>query len=93
MALIGVHKMHGRVHPNSDVICLPMTPFQYFIIRLPYHHLHSSRSQLIAHKHIGTCSNFLTIVRVITVELASAHPNKVGGLLRSPPAAPNLSIT
>ena len=40
--LIGVHEMHGRMHPINILqqFCWPMTPFHdAFIIALPYDHL------------------------------------------------------
>ena len=52
----GIWEMHGRVHPNwfhaTDLFV-----HEPFIIRLPYDHLYSFRSQLFGYKNFRNCKH------------------------------------
>ena len=55
--LIGVHKMHGRMHPNYCLITVLLV-VDLFIIGLLYDDPTPSHSRQIAYKHFGLLGNY-----------------------------------
>ena len=51
--LIGVHEMHGRMHPKLRSCNYFVGPWRPFIISLLYDHPHPSSSRQLAYKNFG----------------------------------------